>query len=158
MTTVAWVTISLTDLYSYLVAAQVDAMDTAALKTSPAQTDRFTIAYHDVVNRIRVKIKSKLGNRVSATPYTVPPAMKWIACMLIIEQLTAAVPGLDLDDDQRRRIEDAKAELNRVADGKDQVEAPTDPEDVDIQANQLATVITPNTEKRTMTRTWMAGL
>jgi hypothetical protein len=120
-----WLTISLTELNDYLVGAQVAALNSSALASG--QSARFTNIMTDMVNRIRVKIESCPRNHISATPLTVPPELKWVACYLIVEALQAAVPGLQLTDDQRNQIAKANAQLDRIADCKDAVSVPDDP-------------------------------
>jgi hypothetical protein len=128
----AWLAIQLTDLNDYLVAAQVSALNSSALATG--QSDRFTQVMTDMVNRIRVKIEGCPRNHVSATPLTVPPELKWVACYLIIEAMQAAVPGLRLTDDQRAQIAKANEQLTRVADCREVVSLPPDPlNPVDVQ-------------------------
>jgi hypothetical protein len=121
----AWTTITLADLNDYLAGAQVNALNTAAL--AAGQTDRFTKTMTDMVNRIRTGIESCPRNRISATPLTVPPELKWVACYLIIEALQAAVPGVKLTDDQRNQIARANEQLTRVAGGVEVVSTPPDP-------------------------------
>lgn len=128
----AWITIQLSDLNDYLVGAQVTALNSAAL--APGQSDRFTKTMTDMVNRIRVKIEGCPRNHISATPLTVPPELKWVACYLIIEAMQAGVPGLKITDDQRNQIAKANDQLTRIADCKEVVSLPTDPlTPVDVQ-------------------------
>ena len=121
----AWISLSLSDLNSYLVGAQVNALNTAAL--AAGQSDRFTGIMTDMVNRIRVKIEGCPRNHISATPLTIPPELKWVACYLIIEAMQTAVPGLKLTDDQRNQIAKADDQLTRIADCKEVVSIPNDP-------------------------------
>jgi hypothetical protein len=121
----AWLTIQLADLNDYLVAAQVTALNSSALASG--QSDRFTRIMTDMVSRIRVKIEGCPRNYLSATPLTVPPELKWVACYLIIEAMQAAVPGLKLTDDQRNQITKANDQLTRIADCKEVVSTPPDP-------------------------------
>jgi hypothetical protein len=137
----AWLAIQLTDLNDYLVAAQVSALNSSALATG--QSDRFTQVMTDMVNRIRVKIEGCPRNHVSATPLTVPPELKWVACYLIIEAMQAAVPGLRLTDDQRAQIAKANEQLTRVADCKEVVSLPPDPlNPVDVQRGGETQLVT----------------
>ncbi|MDB6064942.1 MAG: hypothetical protein JWR26_1150 [Pedosphaera sp.] len=121
----AWLSISLADLNDYLVGAQVTALNSTAL--APGQADRFTRVMTDMVNRIRTKIEGCPRNYISATPLTVPPELKWVACYLIIEAMQAGVPGLKLTDDQRNQIAKANDQLTRVADCKEVVSTPDNP-------------------------------
>src|SRR6185503_16886752 len=96
---VAWIIPALTDLNNYLVGAQVSAVNTAALATGAGQTDRFTEARLSVCNRIRNKIESCEGNRISATALAIPPSLKMCACLLIIQALQTSIPSLKLTED-----------------------------------------------------------
>jgi hypothetical protein len=128
----AWITLQLSDLNDYLVGAQVTALNTTAL--AAGQSDRFTKTMTDMVNRIRVKIEGCPRNHISATPLTIPPELKWVACYLIIEAMQAGVPGLKLTDEQRNQISRANEQLIRIADCKDVVSLPDDPlTPVDVQ-------------------------
>jgi len=136
----AWLTIELSDLNDYLVGAQVTALNSAALANS--QSDRFTNIMADMVNRIRTKIEGCPRNHISATPLTVPPELKWVACYLIIEAMQAAVPGLKLTEDQRNQIAKAGEQLTRVADCKEVVSLPDDPlTPVDVQRGGQAQLV-----------------
>ena len=136
-----WLTISLADLNNYLVGAQVAVLNSSAL--AAGQSDRFTKIMTDMVNRIRVKIEGCPRNHISATPLTVPPELKWVACYLIIEAMQAAVPGLKLTDDQRNQITKANEQLTRIADCKEVVSLPSDPlTPVDVQRGGQAQLVT----------------
>jgi len=152
---VAWVTIALTDLNSYLVGAQVTAVNTAAL--AGGQVDRFTEARLSVVSRIRNKIESCTTNRVSATALTVPPSLKMCACLLIIQALQTSIPSLKLTDDQVRLIETFEKDLLDIASCDLKVEQPTDPLDPpNAQAGANVEVVSSTT--RRATRDTLAGL
>jgi hypothetical protein len=137
----AWTTIQLSDLNNYLAGAQVTALNTAALASG--QTDRFTNLMTDMVNRIRARIESCPRNHLSATPLTVPPELKWVACYLILEAMQTATPGLKLTDDQRAQIASAAQQLDRVANGQDVVSTPPDPLiPADVQRGGQSQVVT----------------
>ncbi len=128
----SWITLQLSDLNDYLVGAQVAALNSTAL--AAGQTDRFTKTMTDMVNRIRVKIEGCPRNHISATPLTIPPELKWVACYLVIEAMQAGVPGLKLTEDQRNQINRANEQLTRIADCKEVVSLPPDPlTPVDVQ-------------------------
>lgn len=63
---------------------------------------------------------------LSATPNSVPPELHLTTIFLLI---AAIQPGLQipLTEDQQQQIETAEKDLERVADGKDTVSAPSDP-------------------------------
>lgn len=152
---VAWITIAVTDLNNYLVAAQVGAVNTAALGSG--QTDRFTEVKTSVLNRIRNKIESCANNRLSLTPLTIPPSLKACACLLIIEGLQSSIPSLKLSEDQVRQIEKYEADLTAIAKCELTVEEPTDPLDPgNAQTGGAVEVFTDNT--RRFTRRTMDGL
>jgi len=137
----AWLTIAITDLNDYLVGAQVTALNTTALASG--QSDRFTRTMTDMVNRIRTKIEGCPRNHISATPLTVPPELKWVACYLIIEAMQAGVPGLRLTEDQRAQIQRANDQLTRIADCKEVVSLPPDPlNPVDVQRGGQSQLVT----------------
>jgi hypothetical protein len=136
-----WLTIALTDLNDYLVGAQVTALNSSALASG--QSARFTNIMTDMVNRIRVKIETCPRNHISATPLTVPPELKWVACYLIIEALQSGIPGLQLTDDQRNQIARANDQLERIAECKDAVSVPDDPlVPADVQRGGQAQLLT----------------
>lgn len=123
--TVTWITLAVEDLFDYLVAPQVNAINTAALGKDA--DGRFGKVMADITSRIRNKIKRR--SVVSATPNAIPPECKWIACYLIIEALQTSIPGLGLTQDQRTQCERAVAELNRISAGQEMVSTPDDPEE-----------------------------
>ena len=123
----AWIIIAVADLDDYLVAAQMAALRNAAL--GGAQTDPFSRVMPDIIGRMRMKIASCEHNQLSATPNSIPPELKWAACYLIIEAMQTRLPGLKITEEQRTQIEDAKRQLDRIADCKDEVTAPNDPLD-----------------------------
>lgn len=124
---VTWITIAVADLNNYLVAAQVSAVNTAALGSG--QTDRFTEVQLSVISRIRNKIESCRTNRISETALTIPPSLKACACLLIIEGLQSSIPSLKLSPDQVRQIEKYEDDLTAIAKCELTVEDPTDPLD-----------------------------
>jgi hypothetical protein len=135
----AWQIITLAKLNDYLVSAQVEAVNTAAL--AEGQADRFTNVMTNVVNSVRTKIETCTRNRVSATPLSVPPSLVEHTCMIIIDALQGSVPGLALSDDQVRRINRFRDDLDRVAKCDLAVEQPLDPLDPpNAQGNVLPSV------------------
>lgn len=120
-----WVTIAVSDLNDYLVAAQVTALRSAALASG--QADPFANVMRDVVNEIRFKVQSCAANKLSATPLTIPPELKKFACYLILESMQGRIPALKLTEDQKTQAERAVTQVNRVADCRDKVTQPDDP-------------------------------
>jgi hypothetical protein len=149
----AWITIQLADLNDYLAAAQVNALNTAALPAG--QTGRFNRLMPDMVNRIRASIESCPRNHLSATPLTVPPELKWAACYLIIDAMQSAVPAIPLTDAQRVQIACANDQLNRIASGEQVVSIPNDPlvpPDVQRSGQTRLVTSTPREVKRSQTK------
>lgn len=151
---VAWIVIVVADLNDYLVGAQVEALRTAAL--AAGQADPFTKVMPDIAARMRLKIESCARNRLSATANAIPPETKWIAAYLILEAMQVRLPGLRLTEDQRNQIAEAKKQLDRIADCKDVVSEPLDPEESGAQQAGGITVVSSTT--RTATREKMDGL
>lgn len=135
----AWITIALADLKDFLVGAQVNAVNTAALDSG--QSARFTNVMTAVVNQMRVKIESCNQNQLSETALTIPPSLKEHACMFIVEALQGSIPGLKLDEDQRRRLTRLHEDLQAVMKCELKVETPTDPlEPASVQGNVLPSI------------------
>lgn len=154
--TVAWQRIEVEDLNDYLVSVKMDALREVALANG--QDDPFEAVMPDVVARIRNKIKSNRTNRVSATTNTVPPELFTCACYLIIEAMNSRLPAnsVRLTEDQKEIIRKCERDLTDVVSGSLVISAPTDPEDVDVQAGGAAQVVTSST--RVCTRSKMNGL
>lgn len=150
-----WIVITADHLNDYLVAAQVEALRTAALGDS--QVDPFTSVMPDVANRIRRKIESSPKmNQVSATPNAVPPELKTAACVLIIQAMQGRLNTLRLTADQVRLIEQAEADLKAIAKGEDVVGKPDDPLQGEAQVGGGITLVSDTT--RRATREKMNGL
>jgi hypothetical protein len=149
-----WVVITANDLNDYLVGVQVDALRQTAL--ADGQDDPFTRVMQDRANYVRRRIESNPSNRISATPYAVPPELKTGTCYLIIEALQPRLK-LPLTEDQKKQIQKAEDYLNRIADEKDVVAIPDDPlEPSDAQSGGAISVVSSNT--RRATREKMNGL
>ncbi len=118
----AWLTIAVTDLNDYLVAAQMTALRSAALASG--QTDPFARVMPDRCTYIRNRISNRIS--ISATANAVPPELKTCACMLIIEAMQTRLP-LKLSDDQRRAIERAYKDLDIAGSDEFPISEPDDP-------------------------------
>ncbi len=121
---VAWTVVTTTMLKDYLVAAQMTALQTAALSGG---TDPFLTIMPDVAARIRAAVASCAKNTISETANSVPPELKWVACILIIELMQTRLPSMTLSDSQKKTAEDAKKTLAEVAKCELAVSTPTDP-------------------------------
>jgi hypothetical protein len=140
----AWLSISAADIEDHLAAPQLAALREAALGDS--QTDPFDAVAAAVCDRIRAEIQGCKTNLLSATPHTVPPELRHAACLLILEALHSRLPGLELTDDQRTLITDARDLLKRVARCEIPISTPADPLDPHlIQPAATAPSVTPKT-------------
>jgi hypothetical protein len=134
-----WITIALADLKDFLVGAQVNAINSAALDAG--QSARFTNVMTAVVNSLRVNIESCNQNQLSTTALTIPPSLKEHACLFIIESLQNSIPGLKLTDDQRRRVGECREDIQAVRKCELKVETPADPlEPASVQGNSLPSI------------------
>ena len=100
------------------------ALQTAALSGG---SDPFLTIMPDVVARIRSAIATCDRNRLSETENSVPPELKWVACILIIELMQTRLPSMTLSDSQKKTAEDAKKALDGVSKCDLAVSIPTDP-------------------------------
>lgn len=148
-----WIAIAADDLNDYLVAAQVNALRTAALGVG--QTDPFSRVMTDIIERIRFKIQSCSANQLSAAVNTIPPELKWVACYLIIEALQVRIPALRLSEDQKTQVERAVAQLDRIAGCKDKVSQPDDAVQPDVTSSPIEIV---NKPTRSTTRETLDGI
>jgi phage gp36-like protein len=149
----AWIVIVASDLDDYLVAAQMEAIRTAALGSG--QTDPFARVMPDVAQRIRAEIEACATNSLSATVNSIPPSLKRHACALIIEAMQPRIL-LPLTEDQQQAAKDAKEWLKRIAECEIKVEVPPDPiESTFQQAGQIEVV---RKTDRVATRETMGGL
>lgn len=127
-----WIVITVDDLDDYLVAAQMTALKSAALGSG--QTNPFTRVMPDVASRIRAEIAASGKYQVSATANSIPPDLKTIACLMIIEAMQSRLPMLELSEDQRNLLRDGRDYLKRIAEGKVPVEMPDDAITPTVQA------------------------
>lgn len=149
----AWITVSADDLNDYLVAAQVNALRTAALGSG--QTDPFGRVMPDIVERLRFKIQSCPANQLSGTASTIPPELKWVACYLIIEALQVRIPALRLTEDQKAQVDRAVTQLDRIADCRDKVSQPDDGVQPEVSSSPIEIV---SKSTRVTTRETLQGI
>ena len=136
----SWITLTADDLNGYLVAAQMNALRTAALAVS--QDDPLPATIQDVCDSIRLEISGCRTNILSATAHAIPPELKRHACALIIEAAQGRLPSLKLTDDQKRAADNARALLVRIARCDVPVSHSTDPESTpDAQASARISVV-----------------
>lgn len=145
---VAWITVSLTDLNSYLENGIVNVLNTKDLPTisSPA---RFDAAMTDVVNKIRAAIGSRPGNVVSTTPLTIPPELRMEACQMILLLMQDSCPAAGLTDKQIKRFEKSWDVLDDIRKGTIFISMPTDPSVPPMQGRAGIQVVSATTRRFT---------
>lgn len=150
----AWIVLTEGDLDNYLVAAQAAAVKTAAL--GAGQTNTFDSVMPDVAKFIRYKISSCATASLSGTANSIPPELKWVGVMLLLEAVQGRIPSLKLSDDQKTRLGRAYSALDRVANCDDEVSTPEDPIVPDVQRASAVEVV--RSTRRTRTVDSMRGL
>ena len=75
----------------------------------------------DITAQVRAAIWNNQGITLSSDPSLIPPELMATTCHLIIEALQSRIPTLELSDDQVRNADNARAFLNRIADGKSSI-------------------------------------
>lgn len=116
-----WISITVANLYDAKVGALVDACRTQALAAN--QVDRSPGLIQDVVNDIRRKVASHQRNQLDSDVTTIPQGLKGLAMDLILAKLKGALE-MELNKDEATNVSRHDATLNRIADGKDVVDAP----------------------------------
>lgn len=119
-----WPIIIQEDLRDYLNSPQMDALETAALADN--QCTPFDAAMRDVATRIRVEVQGCRSNLVDITPYSIPPELKTCGCWMIIQRLSARLPALKLDEDQKKLLDDELEFLKRISTCEVPVSQPTE--------------------------------
>ena len=126
----AWITITDTDLNDYLVAAQMNALRSAA--RAPGQANPFTVIMQDRCNYIRNRISKRIT--ISETAHAVPPELKTCACVLIIEAMAGRLAvAMALTDDQVRMVKRAYADLDIAGTADFPISMPDDPVAPEVQ-------------------------
>ena len=121
-----WIEIKIGDLYAYLAAMQVDAINKCAAQKN--QTEPITEIIHDISLKIRAQIASNKRNSLSERQYAIPPELKSEACNLILETAQTRIPGLKLTSDQVRLADQARLHLQKIVKGDIIVSVPGDME------------------------------
>ena len=158
--TVQWIVITVSDLYPFLVAPQLNALRTVALATG--QSDPFDDLLPIQAGRVRDYIVSNPRNQLSATANSVPPGTcQWCLCWLMIEALQVRIPSLKLTEDQKKEIQNAKTELEKIrwaaSSSQFLIPQPTDPVGDPPQAFGPAAFVVSSSE-RLATRETLNGL
>ena len=120
----AWLNITDADLNDYLVAAQMNALRTAAL--GRGQANPFTSIMQDRCNYVRNRISKRIS--ISQTAYAVPPELKTCTCMLIIEAMAGRLAvAVTLTEDQVRMVKRAYDDLDIAGTDEFPISTPDDP-------------------------------
>jgi hypothetical protein len=116
-----WSAITKGWLHEARVAALVDACDSAAKASGQANRAAGIIA--GVVAEIRNAVASADGNQVDADTTTIPDGLRDLAVDLIIARLKGTLE-IALTQDERDTVDWRRRQLNQVAAGTLQVDAP----------------------------------
>jgi hypothetical protein len=124
----AWVSISLADVRAEAAVARIE----AAVSTDRAEIASYFAGLRDgIVAEVRAKIGSHPRHAIDSDTSTVPPEFRGYVCLRILSRLLSR-PGATGDDstyrlteDQRTELERRQADLDKVAEGKLAVSAPT---------------------------------
>ena len=110
---------------------------------------------------MRTYIASNPRNRLSLTANSVPPECVWIICWLMIEALQTRIPQLQLTEDQKKQIQRAHGDLEKirraVSNNQYVISQPSDPEDDPAQTfSPMAYVV--SSDERVLTRAKLQAL
>ncbi len=149
----AWINLAIDDLNDYLVGAQVNALQSAAL--AEGQDEPFPRVMQDRCNYIRNRISKRI--QVSQTAYAIPPELKTCACMLIIEAMSGRLAmAIELTEDQRTMIRRAYTDLDIAGTEDFPISTPDDPIAPPVQSGGGISVASAAT--RPATSNTMGGL
>lgn len=119
-----WITLVADDLRPYLVAEQLEALQSEAL--GAGQAAPFTEVMPDVVRLMRAYIASNPDNRVDAGELTLPPELKLDATYLIMAPMLGRL-GIALTKDQSAALDRAHSTLIALREKKLVVSKPDNP-------------------------------
>ncbi len=148
---VAWVVLGVTDLYPYLSKDQQELVSDVE-----ANAALVLDILHQVSLRVRSEIQANPANQLGSTQYSIPPELKYFTLFLAMEIMPLAIRGLQLDEDQRKVIAEAKEYLKRIAERKVAVSVPSNAGSAEVPQIGQAEVVTSST--REATRDTLAGL
>lgn len=120
-----WITIVVDDLNEYQAGKIIAAARTRAL--AAGQADPFLAVMPDIISQMRSDIAENSLNSLSLTANTIPKGLRKDAILLIIEAMQARLPGVEIQEELKTLIADAKKRMLRIANGKP-IEQPSDPE------------------------------
>ena len=158
MPAVAWITLSVADLYDAKAAPLIDAAREAVLGDD--QTDPIDRAITNVVARIRQEIAAGGRTTLAADTATIPPSLRSLAARMAVRELQSRADALDAlplsDADKEAWRQDVRY-LERIASGAITVETSSAPEgSPSVQGGASIEEISSTT--RRFTRDRLAGL
>jgi hypothetical protein len=130
-----WIVPTIADVYNSKAGPIVDAINTGLL--GAGQTSRVPGIIADVTLEIRRRVAK--CNQLDANTAAIPGGLKPLAVDLIYCRLKIAAE-MALSDDERTLLRQRENQLERIADGKDQV----DPPDTPLAANFNQAVPSPS--------------
>jgi hypothetical protein len=134
-----WIELSAEDLNDYKVAELMTALREEAL--GEGQGDPFDLIVADAVAHIRRKIAAG-GSTLDRAQTKIPKGLKAIACRIVIAAMKGRLE-IALSKDETRQLDQDSADLNRIADGKDPVDAADNPDTgVEIPPTSFPPLIT----------------
>lgn len=110
-----WTQPTASDLDTYLVAAQVDALRTKAIRLG--QTDPFAAARAEVLPVVRGYVAAAGTVALDADVLSVPPELKTATCVLILELMLGRLQ-IGLTEGQQSMVERANVQLRDAAAGR----------------------------------------
>ena len=153
-----WVHVTPADVQACIPAEALSLAQTRAVQRQ--QADPFTVHLPKIVARVRNKVATAPGVRLSADPLTVPPELAGQTALLIAYQIalpvSTAQPDL-LGADIQAAVKQAEQDLNDAAAGRFAVSLPDDPLDASPVAS-VGPVQTVGGNPREATRETLRGL
>ncbi len=153
-----WVYVTLADVQACILAEALSLAQTRAAQRQ--QADPFTAHLPKVVARVRTKVASAPGARISADPLKVPPELADQTALLIAYQIALPLSATQttwLNADTRAAVQQAEADLADVAAGRFAVSLPDDPLDAS-PASSSGPIQTVGGNPREATRESLRGL
>ena len=135
-----WLTLTASDLASYLVAEQLDALRSEALAVG--QADPFDAISADVIRKVRSYIASNPLNQVDSAELTIPPELKLDVCTLIIAPMLGRL-RLALTTDQQKQLDLAHSTLIALREKQLVVSKPDNPVAPAVQRPGSAQIVHP---------------
>jgi len=118
-----WLAITISDLYNSKSATLIDQINQNLL--GAGQTDRVTGIIADVTLEVRRKVAVQYS--IDIDPTKIPGGLKTLAVDMIYCRLKIAAE-MTLSEDERIALRKCVTDLDRIADGKDMVDQPDNPE------------------------------